>query len=265
MPSSAVRHEAVVQWNGVDSEETFRERGGHPLYDELSIEYRFNSHGYRCPEFTEVADIRMISIGCSYVMGTGLPQRALFHELFAERLRKETGKTVVNWNLGESGTGNDAVERVLQLSVPLLDPCIILVLFPSIARREYLSPEGVRVTYAPRYRPANDSVKTEFMDRIAGITCQQDDELRFFRSYKSIETLLADRCWMFGFYDTEWIETCHVFRHVAPDRYIGKWTRLDTARDHGHPGPLTNERLYEGFWNTFAALSASGCCRALPY
>ena len=45
--------------------------------------YSFNNLGYRSVPFDTPADIRVIAIGCSYVMGVGLPQSHLFHELFA--------------------------------------------------------------------------------------------------------------------------------------------------------------------------------------
>jgi hypothetical protein len=261
MPYTAGPRQTVVNWWGKsDSEAAFRTRGGHALYDEYSISYKINSHGYRCPEFTEVADIRMISIGCSYVFGHSLPQDALFHEMFAERLRSQTGKTLVNWNLSECGTGNDVVERVLHLAVPFLNPHIVLVLFPSVARREYLAQNEVEFRYRPNMSPSN-VLEEALTQKIGGIVCQQDDELRFFRSYKSIEALLSDRCWIFGFFDSQWIETSHAFGHLAISRYIGNWRKLDKARDHCHPGPLTNALLYEQFWSTFTKLRAAACCR----
>jgi hypothetical protein len=260
MPVSGTPGPRVTKWWGHDNEAALRQNGGHPLYDESSIEYRLNTNGYRCPEFKEGADIRMISIGCSAVFGLGLPETALFHERFAERLRIETGKTVVNWNLGETAAGNDVVERVLHLAVPLLDPHIVLVLFPEIARREYLSPHGLRIKYVPTYHPPDDVTARALMDSIGKMTFQQDDELRFFRSYKSIESLLAGRCWLFGMFDGRWIETCHIYKHIARDRYIGNWRKEDRARDHAHPGPLTNDLLYGQFWQTFVTLNGLPVC-----
>jgi hypothetical protein len=248
--------------------EEFRSRGGHPVYDENSVEYRFNSHGYRCPEFSEAAEIRMISIGCGFTMGDGLPQDALFHERFAEQLRRKTGKTTVNWNLAESFTGNDVVERVLHVAVPILDPHIVLILFPDIEWREYVSPQGVRL---PNFTPAfvnphpyvqevadifhasrqNGPAVRELVGKLAATVCQPDDELRFFRSYKSIEALLSGRCWLFGFATCDGIESLHVFQHLELERFAGSCGILDFARDCVHPGPYTHELLFQKFWNAF--------------
>jgi hypothetical protein len=209
----------------------------------------------------------MVSVGCSITWGEGMPQHALFHEKFAERLRRETGKTVINWNLAECGAGCDLVERVLHIAVPILDPHIVLVLFPEVARREHLSPDGNYHPYVPRHlldHPrlkwvADDILKLAgqhnqaikaIWDALGGIASEQDDELRFFRSYKSIEALLSNRCWLMGFTATE-IECFHVFRHVDSDLYIGYCRQLDWARDDIHPGPATHDALFRGFWNTF--------------
>src|SRR5207248_8943651 len=74
-----------VNWLFGDSAERYRRGGGHPIYGENDVIYRFNSMGYRCPEFNVHADIRVVAIGCSHVFGIGLPQRTIFHEVFAER------------------------------------------------------------------------------------------------------------------------------------------------------------------------------------
>jgi hypothetical protein len=267
MPKTGIQVGAVLQWWGAfDTPEQLRIHGGHPLYDESSIEYRFNSYGYRCPEFDVTADIRMVTIGCSYTAGEGLPQNALFHERFAARLAEDTGKSVVNWNLARGGYGIDIVERVLHLGVPLLDPHIVLVLFPEVGRREYLSPEGLHVTFAPSmvgsYAPAREFVDKNIFSRpdgalmkliahtLADLESQQDNELRFFRTYKSIEALLHGRCWLFGFVN-DWIEDSYVARHLDAARNVGVFPDLDLARDFSHPGPYSQQVFCDEFWKAF--------------
>lgn len=267
MPMSGAPRSFLAAWWGMDSEEGFRERGGHPTFDENSVEYRFNSRGYRCPEFDEQADIRMVSIGCGYTAGEGLPKDAIFHERFAELLRRETGQTVVNWNLGEHGAGNDVIERVLHVAVPLLDPDIVLILFPDARQREYLSPMGLRVMFAqvpvdpdPRVAEMTESYlgsgaaeRKPILDKMARSSAREDDDLRFFRSYKSIEALLADRCWLFGV-TSERMESLDAFQHVDRRRHVGSMRVLDLSRDSLLPGPYSHELLCQGFWNTFERL-----------
>src|SRR5580658_4299774 len=94
---------ATLEWWGGDDLKGYQERGGYPVYGEHDVIYRFNSLGYRCPEFDAQADVRVISIGCSYVMGTGVAQGHLFHERFAARLGSALSRSVVVWNLGWEG------------------------------------------------------------------------------------------------------------------------------------------------------------------
>jgi hypothetical protein len=276
LPKSGLPGNETMAWISLDTEAEYRRRGGHPLFNETSIEYRLNSYGYRCPEFTEVADIRMISVGCSYTFGEGLPQDALFHEKFAERLRRESGKTVMNWNMARCGWGNDAVERVLHLAVPVLAPHIVLVLFPEMVRREYLAP-GIEISFVPalgRHDSAVNAVlarqgrlghdRDALLENLAGISSQQDDELRFFRSYKSIEALLSNRFWLFGHTD-RWRESTHIFKHLAPERYAGYCSGLDLARDCQHPGPYSHAVLFERFWKAFESNRKPDSYRTLDF
>src|SRR5262249_53742417 len=131
-----------LQWVDRDTEENFKARGGHPIYNAQSITYRFNSLGYRCPEFDAPGEIRIISVGCSNTMGVGLPQEDVFHERFAKRLQEHTGRPVVNWNLGVGGSSNDYITRTLFLAIPFLNPDLVLVNFTYLSRREYVSVEN---------------------------------------------------------------------------------------------------------------------------
>jgi hypothetical protein len=234
-------------WMGEDSEEQFRKRG-HPVYGDQDIVYRFNSRGFRGPEFEQSAQIGMISIGCSWVFGHALRAEDTFHELFAARLRQETRMSVVNWNLGISGSSGDCVARTLHLTVPRLNPDIVLVLFPKLARREYVSAHGVIMNYNPSAIPWNISIKQIF-ERFAALSSANDDLVNFFRNYKSIEALLADRCWLFTF--TELGALGQMKEHLDPERYAGAYRFVDRARDHAHPGPETHRIICDRFWTKF--------------
>ena len=124
-----------LEWLYGDSEVEYRRQGGHPVYGEHDIIYRFNSFGYRCPEFDVEADVRIVAVGCSYVLGLSLPRHVLFHERFADRLRGQGKRSVVVWNLGMAGASNDYICRTLYLAVPLLDPHVVLINFTHAARR----------------------------------------------------------------------------------------------------------------------------------
>jgi hypothetical protein len=195
----------------------------------------------------------MISIGCSNTLGVGLPQKAIFHERFAERLRKETSKTVVNWNLSMSGASNDYIRRLLYLTVPKLNPHIVLVNFTFVSRREYVSVENELVMYVPKVEPP-DRVTKEIYGHIDALSSPFDDELNLIQNYKSVESLLHNRMWLYSFaFNRTFMK--HVTPHTDPDRMIGHFHKFDDARDGVHPGPKSHEVMYASYWNRFTEMN----------
>jgi hypothetical protein len=231
--------------------EEYRKHGGHPVYGEEDIIYRFNSFGYRCVDFTEAAQIRMVSIGCSWVFGVGLAQRDLFHELFAQRLRRELATTVVNWNLGRSGASNDYIARVLHLAVPRLRPHVVLVLFTASNRREYITADNRLMNFNSLPPQNSHWVERETWTHFNALTNGYDDQLNLFRNYKSVETLLADYVWLFSATNTNDLDLEPLAGHLDESHRAKKHRFVDKARDHGHPGPETHKLLADLFWAKF--------------
>jgi len=250
------------EWLFGDDLENYRRIGGHPIYGEHDIIYRFNSLGYRCPDFDAAADIRIAAVGCSCVFGHGLPQPALFHEIFAERLRRESNQKVVLWNLGKCGASNDYISRILYLALPRLDPHIVLVNFTYGARREYVSVQNQLVSYNTAFRPADEVVKG-ICGHFAALSSRFDDQLNFFKNYKAVEFLLAGRPWLFSHVNPR--EFAPVTAQMDLSRHAGGLPTVDQARDGIHPGPESHRLLAEGYWAKFTALGGTGpgCGRVL--
>jgi hypothetical protein len=247
-----------LRWTLGDTEQGYRASGGHPIYDETSVEYKLNSLGYRCPEFIDRGQIRMISIGCSYTYGVGLPQTALFHERFAERLGSEIGTSVVNWNLGSGAVSNNYIARLMHIAVPILKPDIVLILFTHLSRREYITAANEALKYRPTAMNT-DPVHGEIFDHLSALTSKYDDQLNFFRDFKSIKALLTGTLWAYSFCNASEVSNIGIHleaNHRVRDHLIeGSRSRRagprDTARDHRHPGPLTHQTIYECFWEWF--------------
>jgi hypothetical protein len=245
-----------VKWLFGDSSERYRRHGGHPIYGENDVVYCFNSLGYRCPEFDVDADIRIVAIGCSHVLGLGLPRDAIFHEVFAERLRRTSGKSVVLWNLGRCGASNDYISRLLYLAVPQLDPHIVLINFTHMARREYVSVQNHPVTYNPRFAPT-DAVTSDIFRHFAGLSSEFDDQLNFFKNYKAVEHLLSGRLWLYSRrvgkeFDAMAAEV--MAAHMDLRRFAGRLPLVDRGRDGGHPGPKSHRQLADLYWAKFVEL-----------
>jgi hypothetical protein len=251
-PISFLPPNGRLEWLACDSHEDYLKHGGHPVYGAKDVEYCFNSLGYRCPEFETKADLRIIAIGCSYVMGVGLPQPALFHELFAERLRAATSQSVVLWNLGLAGISNDYITRMLYLAVPYLDPHIVLINFTHANRREYVSIQGRWMQYTVGYVPP-DRVGREIHKHFEALSSPFDDDLNLFRNYKAIESLLTHRFWLFSAINRS--DFNRINSHAEFERYVGPLHEVDKARDWAHPGPKSHEALAECYWTHFCALN----------
>jgi hypothetical protein len=239
------------KWCYGDSESAYRKNGGHPVYREGDIDYRLNSLRYRCAEFDTQADIRMISIGCSYTFGVGLPQDALYHELFAERLRTELKASVVNWNLGSGAVSNNYIARLLHLSVPILRPHVILIFFTHIARREYVTLDNRVLKYHPNLGDVHP-IFADIARHFQALSSKYNDQLDFYRDYKSIQALLSGQLWFYSLYrETEFED---ISGHFDPSRRAECFQRLDLARDHSHLGPLTHQDICNRYWEKFASL-----------
>jgi hypothetical protein len=253
LPLAENRTTPDFRWSPPDTEEAFRKNGGHAVYDGSSITYRLNRHRYRCQEFDDKALVRMVSIGCSYTFGTGLPQEALYHELFADRLRSELKLSVVNWNLGSAAASNNYIARLLHLALPILQPDLVLIFFTHFARREYIAANGQSIMYLPNPLDSDfllpNPIARNVHSHMSALISKYDDRLSFFRDYKSIESLLAGRLWAFSFRLPE--EASEVAGHLDMRHRIRDFKWFDFARDHSHLGPKTHRAIYECFWEWF--------------
>jgi hypothetical protein len=236
-----------LSWLGSDTLENYRRNGGHPLYGERDVSYCLNRFGFRCPEFDDPGDIRMVAVGCSVTQGQGLPQRALFHERLAERLRLELSRSVVNWNLGVGGGSNDLIARVLCLALPLLDPDIVVVNFTSLERREYYTPANDRMRFIPAAFPPS---LRETQQHFLALTSQADDQANLLRNYQWIEALLHGRTWYFsfGYFEPKMKRQRVVQPHLDPARHVESPPIMDQARDGLHAGARSHEQLYRNYW-----------------
>lgn len=251
LPPSGYPANQTTEWFIGDNRRTYNEHGGHSIYGPKDITYTFNHLGYRCAEFDQTADLRVLAIGCSYVLGTGLPARALFHERFAARLRTTARRSVIVWNLGNVGASNDYITRMLALGLRELNPDIVLVHFTHLPRREYLSASHERVNYTPM-AASDDPVHSAILSHFRALGSKPDDLLNLFRNYKAIEAMLRGRIWFYSLTDPVRAES--IIQQFDQERYCGELQQLDHARDHLHPGPASHEVLFESYWRRFLAL-----------
>jgi hypothetical protein len=120
-------------WQDTDNLESFNSNP-KPGYTETSITYYINSHGFRGPEFSELADNgrpKILALGCSYTKGVGVT----YEDIWSTKLNKYfPDHDVINFGL--SGGTADSISRYCYLAVEHFKPRIVAALWPEISRVE---------------------------------------------------------------------------------------------------------------------------------
>ena len=221
-------------WFNTDLEDRYKEKG-HPTLGIDDVSYKFNSHGYRCDEFKECGQINVLSLGCSWTFGTGLPADKTWPASITRKLSKALNADVKNWNLGYPGHSNDYISRTLALAVPILKPDLVIIHFTRLIRREHINPKGhFGSLFAHRDRPVREfELWTELASEASIL-------YRFICNAKMISNVVNQYCipWLYG--ATKYIEELDPFTE-----YMDQSRRLDfgidkdfdnLARDNQHPG-----------------------------
>ena len=120
----------TTSWYLADSQENYLKKP-HPVYDDKSISYTWNSHGYRSDEFDPGADAIMV-LGCSHTMGFGLPTEHAWPWMLRDRINPK----LKLYNLAISGASCDCVVRTAYKVLAILQPRYLFVLWPDLSRRE---------------------------------------------------------------------------------------------------------------------------------
>lgn len=244
IPHSKFSGRPASPWMDPDSEANYRYRP-HPEYSAESISYRFNSYGYRCGEFSERREINVVSIGCSYTFGLGLPVHETFPELICGEISKRFDRSVSNWNLGLPGHSNDFISRTLLAALPELRPDFVLIMFTEFSRREYITADERRINVFPHMRgkPATRMDRAVLKYHRKLWTSGQDQE-NFYKNYQLAALLLdgAGIDWMFTMTGLE--EVGPMLPLLDRGRFLGcSLEKVDLARDHLHPGRESQRRF----------------------
>lgn len=283
-------------WYGPDTEERYRSRP-HPTLGPADVVYRFNRHGYRCPEFPDSATdlppdtLSMVSIGASEVLGTGVPEEQVFGQLVAQQLQTRLGRPVMHWNLGSDGSSLDTLVRTLLAALTVLKPALVLMVFTYPWRRECITPSG-RILYYNRQSTDASSLLARMRNPEMFETCRAyanlasdfNDELHLFKNYQTAAALCQKHqvMWLYSALETSFLQPIRAL--VDEDHLVlpclGQLraeVRHDPAealaRDMMHPGIGPHrrmaelmlqglERRYAGELNAMRALSALGAMHA---
>ena len=95
------------------------------------IKYKFNSHGFRCDEFTNINNA--VFLGCSHTAGVGLPVENTWPYFVIKELN------LTCYNLAIGGGSNDLAFRISYHYLERLRPKMVFLLSPEPARIEVQS------------------------------------------------------------------------------------------------------------------------------
>jgi hypothetical protein len=127
---------STLMWSGTDLIKNYIKKNNS--YDKNSFEYKFNSHGYRCDEFTDIgkSPIRILFLGCSHTEGIGLPIEHTWAKLLLKEFEEAFKVKIPFWNLALGGKSLDYCARIAWKAIPQLKPHFVFILNPSFGRRE---------------------------------------------------------------------------------------------------------------------------------
>jgi len=93
-----------------------------------SVSYKFNSHGFRCEEFSESPNF--VTLGCSFTFGIGVNKTQTWPTYLSELQNLHV------WNLGVPGSSGDCCYRIAKHYIPALKPKFVVLLEPRYNRIE---------------------------------------------------------------------------------------------------------------------------------
>jgi len=99
-------------------------------------DYKVNSYGYRCPEWTPMPDGKknVAILGCSHTFGEGLDDT----QHWVHHISQHNTNRLRYWNLAQPGASADKVVRTLYGCEKVIFPSLIIVCWPFWSRREKL-------------------------------------------------------------------------------------------------------------------------------
>lgn len=230
----------TVHWFTADSIEAYNENLNNPKRRKIiednnwigsTIEYSFNSHGFRADEF-ELEKESILFLGCSFTLGTGLPYEYTWPYLVSKKLGYK------NYNLGISGGSNDTAFRLGNHYIPKLKPTIVVFAGTASDRLDLIDAEDITTL---RYNYIPEHLDSAFYKD--WLTYKENGELNWSKNYLAIKYLCKINSIPFMYVP---------FSTVIPHPY------LDRGRDIMHPGIKSNAKVADFVLDAISKLGDAG-------
>lgn len=221
----------TLDWLPTDTEEHFQQLVQNPEFHEYfrskgwlepgAITYRINSDGFRSEEFDTTDS--MVSLGCSYTAGIGLPENTTWPYLVSR------AAGLKNYNLAWPGVSADTCFMLASYWLPVLLPKWVVMAAPPKHRFDLIT-EDHRASHKT-YMPGTESgqantdkfVRTWFLN-------DRNADLNNSRNRLAVQGLCAElgiKCLTYN----------------AHDWFAKSREEVEYARDRMHAGPL-GHRLF---------------------
>jgi hypothetical protein len=195
--------------------------------------YTYNSLGFRGDEPIKPG-FKVMSIGCSHTEGVGLND----DETWSHQLCKLING--VDLNFGYGGRSNDYVVRCLLTYFDVINPDLVLIMYPNQDRREYYTNNGNIEPFA--YSPWGHLTETEEGKEIYnGLMLTANNESNFINWYKNhllIKYFLETK-------NCKWVwNGAHLFAGIDElNRFDNDYRNfIDYGADGAHSGPQHNKQ-----------------------
>lgn len=106
----------------------------NPYWKDKIVNYTLNSHGYRGPSFNSSKKIKIITIGCSHVFGTGIDDGSTWAEQLKQLIKQYDTDDVEVFNLGTPGASSDLNTVQLYQLINIIKPNIVFWMPPEWRR-----------------------------------------------------------------------------------------------------------------------------------
>lgn len=244
LPTQVIeRANTVTNWLPYDSPENYKSKNinGDNLYKPDEFKYVFNSHGFRCNNFSLPSELPIVFLGCSCTEGIGLPIEHTWSYQLISKIRAQTGKTIPYWSLALGGTGIDTQANCLYWLSQQTDIKYIFGLLPPMARREYCYQSPNPKLWGTLSEPGS-TISRVFADEQYG--AHQDRRslmiIDSIRKSTNAKMLLSD-----------WSpDTTDIYNDFPGVNFIpNKINNTDLARDSMHYGPTYHKLFSELVWS----------------
>lgn len=236
---------STQQWLPTDTKESFDNLMKDPEHRKYfatmgwdqpdAITYNINSEGFRCDEFDPECP-GMISLGCSFTVGIGLPIETIWPTLVSNA----TGLKLAN--LAWGGNSTDTCFRLAEYWIPRLRPKLVTMLAPPESRIEILLGANPGQLPAEVIMPNTKSVL--FSDSNMFLKHwhlnDQNSRLNQLKNCLAIQQLCADH------------DIACVIEKALDHMHWGQ-NNIGYARDFMHGGPVIHQTIAEKMLNDYQA------------